>query len=101
MANEYDPMRNSVFRFEHAGIMSEVFPTIEECMTEAKKKVLLYPRAPATIFMSTQILTVEDVTTRYVFPWCPQVEAVPLVSPPNAVDELTAPLVDNNSPEII
>jgi hypothetical protein len=101
MADEYDPKRHSIYRFEHAGITSERFLTRDECVAAAKVKVLAYPNEPAIIFMSTEVLTVENVTVRSVFPWYRLNDVVPLVSPPDTASELAPPLLDDTGLEII
>lgn len=101
MADEHDPKRHAIYRFEHAGIMSEPFATIEECAAAAKVKLLAYPKEPAIIFMSTQILTVENVTVRTLYPWYPPIDAAPPSTVPNAAGELAAPVIDDNGLEII
>ena len=98
MADEHDPKRHTIYRFEHAGIMSERFLSHDECVAEAKAKVLAYPKEPAIIFMSTEILTVEAVTTRAVFPWRPP---APPVSPSDTDFELAPPPLGKNGLEII
>lgn len=100
MAGEHDPKRHTIYRFEHAGIMSERFLSHDECVAEAKAQVLAYPKEPAIIFMSTEILTVEAVTTRAVFPWYPPIGTAPPVSPSDSAFE-PAPRLGTDGLEII
>lgn len=87
MADEHDPKRHTVFRFEHAGIMSEPFLSRDECVAAAKVKVLAYPKEPAVIFTSTEVLTVDIVTVRPVYPWYPPVAATEPAAPEASCDE--------------
>lgn len=97
MADEHDPKRHAVFRFEHAGVTSERFLSRNECFEAAKAKVLAYPKEPAVIFMSTEILTVEAVTTQAVYPWYPPAPA----EPPVPGGEPVGFAVDENGLEIV
>lgn len=101
MHDEHDPKRHTVYRFDHAGIMSAAFTSYTECTEAAKAKLLAYPAEPAIIYTSTEVMTVEDVTRRVVYPWYSPVDAVPMVSPPSAADEPSDPVVDERGLEII
>lgn len=100
MAGEHDPKRHTVYRFEHAGITSERFNSHDECVAAAKVKLLAYPNEPAIIFMSTEVLTVESVTVRAVYPWYPPIDIDP-DPPQTAVDASAPPVFDDHGLEII